>query len=113
MEMTTKLGTQNIKEALEFVFALAQGFEKAYSDDKKIDWLDAQYLVNSLYKMPNAIAGADQILPELKDLDEAEREDLLAFAKTEFDLTDDDLEAKIEQGLQLAVQIYAFYEKVS
>jgi hypothetical protein len=60
------------------------------------------------------LAGLDvaKLKAQFKDLDGAEKEELLAHAKQKFDLENDALEAKIESGLDLALEAVQMIGKI-
>jgi len=53
-----------------------------------------------------------KLLAELKDLDDAEKAQLLTSFKAKFDLTNDEVEAKVEGALGLAVKTEALVEEI-
>lgn len=92
------------KEMTAFVLHLGQAFQEAMKDGK-ISIIDAFKFLPALRGLKGAIEGADKIPAELKDLSEAERTELSEYIRTEFDLVDDELEAKIEMALDLALDL--------
>ena len=99
-----KLGIEEVKLALglgisvgELVESLADG----------IGLSDIGKLVSVVKHAPSAISSikSGKIIPELKDLDEAEKTELKDYLKEEFDLSDDNLEAKIEAGLFVVIDL--------
>lgn len=55
---------------------------------------------------------AAKLKAEYADLDEAEKAQLKLAIKEKFNIEDDKLEAKIEEGLDLVIEGYAFIMKV-
>jgi len=101
------MGLENIKKVLAFSFSLAKAIDLARADGK-IDYTDVQYLLAPAMKVVDAVAGAKQALAEIKDLSVEERAQLDAYIKAEFDISDDELEVKIEKGLALALHVAEF-----
>jgi hypothetical protein len=56
--------------------------------------------------------SASELKAEFADLDAAEKAELMQFAKDNFDIAEDAVEAKIKAGLDLAVEGEAFVEKL-
>jgi len=99
-----KLGIDNIKTGLKAVFAVAEAFENIMDDDK-VSISDIRHIVPLIPKVVGAFGVIDEMGDEYKDLDEAELDELHIWIKEEFDLEDDAVEAKIEEGLALAVRL--------
>lgn len=101
-------GTGELKEMMLFLFSLAGAIDKAQADGK-IDAADFMLLADPLMKAIPAFSGAGQLAGEWKDLDDAEQEDLRSFVKANFDIADDDLEAKVELALDVALRLGRFF----
>lgn len=99
--------TQQIKDVLAFPLGLHMAYDKAQADGK-LDVADIAFLVDPLVKLPAAVTGAGLALEQLKDLDESERKDVLDWAKASYDISDDVLEAKVESGLALVLELAKF-----
>jgi hypothetical protein len=97
-------GIKETKEALIFVLELGKALEKGLSDGK-LDLADALAFLPAMTKAPGAFSDSAKIPAELKDLSEAERVELTTYLKDEFDLSDDNLESKIELGLEVALHL--------
>lgn len=96
-----------IKAVLEFPLSLHMAYDKAKADGQ-LDVSDLGYLLDPLGKLPGSITGAKEALTQVKDLDAAERDDVLAWAKASYDIADDELEQKVEAGLELALSVAKF-----
>ena len=59
--------------------------------------------------LPAALSGIADVPAELADLDAAEARELHQFVVDEFDLDDNDVEAAIEQGVKVVIEIYRTY----
>ena len=98
------VGIKELKELVKFGLKLGEALGKAL-EDGKINLVDALKFLPVLKDLKIALEGASEIPAELKDLDEAELQELKVFIKDEFNLPDDALEAKIEMGLEVAVSL--------
>lgn len=101
-----KLGIEDVKPLLAVAIQAGNVADKM----GHVDGLPAKVgtlvvLVPDLMALPGV--HFDKVLPELKDLDEAEKTELLAFVKEKFDIVDDKLEAVIEGGLGLLIKAQA------
>ena len=95
---------EKLKVALKFAIGLTEGVIEAL-DDKKLTWLEIVGLSPKLIDLPGLIRDHEELWLELEDLAEAEREELLQYAKDEFDLNDDQLEGVIESALEVVTAI--------
>lgn len=100
-----KLGIESLKSVLKLGLALGNGIGKAM-EDGKVDLTDIVYLMGALQAAPAAFLAVDKVQAEAKDLDASEMAELVAYAKAEFDLADDELEKKIEKSLEAGLVIY-------
>ena len=99
-------GIQETKDVLAFVFSLGKATASAL-EDGAIGWSDAMDFIEPLKKLGPAIDNIEDVLVELQDLDDAEFEELVQFAKDEFGLEDlaDDTEAMVEEAINAGVEI--------
>lgn len=97
-------GIKETKELVAFSMALVKTAVDV-SADGKVGLSDLVTLVGALKDAPDALVGIDMIPAELSDLDAAEVDELAEFIKEKFDLTDDELEAKIEIAFDVAAVI--------
>ena len=99
-----KLGTQELKDVLGLGLALGELVE-ALADGVGIS--DIAKLVGVVKKAPAAVAAlkSGKVLPELKDLDDAEKAELKAYAASEFNLANDKVEAAVEAGLGVVLDL--------
>ena len=97
-----KHGIKETKEALDLVFSIANGIGRSL-EDGKFSYSDLVYFFAAMQAAPSAMDGADKIAAELKDLDRAEIEELRRFAIAKFDIPQDEVEARIEKGLNTAI----------
>jgi len=99
--------TDSLKKLLKFPLGFHMAYEKSKADGT-VGLDDLAHFVPALIDLPSAISNAGTALEELKDLDEVERRDVLDWAKAEYDLADDVLEARVEAGLGLVLELARF-----
>lgn len=102
--MDEKQGIEQVKKVLDVVTEAGNVAEKVMKEEGS-----AVAKLTHLIKMSDELIqltslDAAKLKKEIKDLDAAEKEALLAHVKAKFDLADDALEAKIESGLGLAMK---------
>lgn len=97
-----KLGTQDLEEAIDFAFNLADAVESSL-EDGKISLTDAPKFLKTFMSSAKAIEGINNIPAEIGDLDEEELERIVAKVKERFDIDDDTLEVYIEDAFEHAV----------
>lgn len=93
------------KEALSVLLNTAEKFTAAYADDQKISVGEGFGLALQATKLISIFKDLPEIKAELKDLDAAGLVDLTAQFKAEFDIANDELEAKIEDGVTVLSQL--------
>lgn len=101
------LGIENLKKAVKFAIDLGEQFAESAKDG--FTWKDSFSFIDELLQVPGLLSRSKDIVAELKDLSEVEKEELVAWAKDELDLEDDALEAKVEGALEFALQFLKFY----
>jgi len=104
--MTAKIGIEETKDVMGFLCAFGNATGKSLDNNGRIDMGDIGTMLIPLGKLPEAISGANEVAAELKDLDAAERAELVAYCKEHFDIPDDEMEGKIERGLSLGVHLF-------
>lgn len=89
-------------EVLDAIVGLGSGVGKAL-EDGKINFSDASFFFGPLLSLPKAISGISnfELLPE--DMEEAKD-----YISQRFDIPQDDVEQKIEDGLDLLRKIYQY-----
>lgn len=86
---------KNAYEALSFGLSMHMAFGLARADGK-YDVTDVQFLIMPMTKAPAAISDIKVSLDELKSASDADRAEVMAKLKAEYDIPDDQLEAKVE-----------------
>lgn len=98
------VGTKETKEVVAFILAMTEVvFETA--SDGRIGLGDAFKFIGVLRKASPAIKDISKVQAELKDLSDAEREDLAAYIQAEFDIPNSMIETYIEQSLIAALSL--------
>lgn len=103
------LGIQEVKDVVRMGLCIGELVD-ALSDGIGLSDLGALLRAAKSVKPAIDALRSGQLLPELKDLSDAEREELKAFIADEFDLSNDALEAAIEKGLQIAIDLSKLIE---
>lgn len=93
-----KFGTEAIKKGLALAFAIGKQTEVAY-EDKKFTLGDIPGYLDELMQLPGVIQAGPEILDEALDISAEERTELDAWAKQNFDIANDDVEEKVDAGL--------------
>ena len=102
---------QNAKEVLSALLSGHQAVTMALADGK-VGLEDLALLVGPLMKLPLAIQDASLAIGEITNATEAERAQVLSDLKAEYDLSNDELEAKVEAGVELLMALGKFYGTV-
>jgi len=104
------LGIKETKELIKFASDLGEGIGKSLEDNK---WTigDIYNFVPAAQSAFAGIGGVDQVLEELKDLDEAEKEELKDYVVEEFDIPQDEAEEYVEKAISIALDIWFFVKK--
>lgn len=104
-------GIKETTEAIVFFCRLTNSLEGAL-EDGKIGFTDITELYGPLQSAPDAFTGIGEMLKELKDLDETEKQTLVDTVAKELDLTFDAVEEIIEDIVESAFDFYMNYKKV-
>jgi hypothetical protein len=105
------MGIENIKNLVIFGSRMHSCIRLAYQD-RKIDGADLIYLIPALQTLAAAVQGIDVLIPEFKDLDSGEVEQLIALIKQEDPALTSDVVAmeRIAVCLKLGVAILETYK---
>jgi len=98
------IGIKETKELSKFVIRLVEALDKSMADSK-IDFLDASYFISAMMSSAEAFNGINEIPSEIGDLDEFEIQDLYAYAKSELQLHNENLEEIIEASLEIGLKV--------
>ena len=102
--MSKKYGIEKLKKVVRFGMNLHVGFIKAMKDGK-ITFTDIPHIIDPMKSLIPAIGAAPESLKEVLDLDEAEKKELFEWARTTYDIPNDDLEVKIESCFKVIIEI--------
>ncbi len=100
-------GIKETKDLLKLIVSFGNSVDKAL-EDNKISIADLPLFMNVFIDMPEAFDGFDKIKSEIKDMTPEELNELSIYVAQEFDIESDRTEGIIENGLDLAVRIFAF-----
>ena len=102
-------GIEETKDVVIFLASLANAIKKSL-DDGEVTWTDAMNFVGLVTKVFPAITGIGQVPIELDDLEDDEKEILIALVKDELDFSDN-VEEIIEECFLIADDIRNLIEK--
>lgn len=94
------MGTKETIEAIDFLFDIADAVLASTRDDGKITIGDAPKFLKLAIGAPKGIGGIQDVPKELTDLDGTEMAEITAHIADRFDISDDGLEAAIEDILK-------------
>jgi len=105
--MENKYGIKETKEMLQFIFAIVKIVVEAKRNDGVIGPSDLALLINLFPHIGPAFDGIQEIVNELKDLDEAEIKELITFSAAHLGsaFTGGNLEDIINKSLTAAIAI--------
>jgi hypothetical protein len=111
VNMAEKVGIEDTKELLDFIFSLAEAVKKSAADGK-FSWSDGLNFIEPLKKIGPAIDNIEDVIPEVMDLDASEWNELVDYCQNKFDFiteSDDgeevDIETKIEDALNAGIEL--------
>ena len=103
------LGTENIKELLDYGFSLVTRITEIRAADSaggsKITWAEVLGSIGLITKIPRIIGSADDAYAEWLDLDDEEIVEIRDHFAYKFDLANDKMEAIFEEvwGIILSI----------
>lgn len=106
------LGTEEVKQVLALGVRAAELID-ALSDGVGLSDLGALLRAAKAVKPAVEAIKSGRLVPAIKDLDEVEKADLKAWAVAELNLKDDELEAKIEKAIAVAVDLTDLVKAIS
>jgi len=107
MEKMSADGMKHLKAFLAFPISLGMTYDKAMADGS-VGLTDLPLLIEPSMKLMGVIESTPHVLSSVKDLNDEDRAELVAWAKSEFDIADDTAEKKIEDCLKLVLDISAY-----
>ena len=97
------LGIDNVKIVLTILLTFLTDILEVFRSG---NWLRLGQTLIGLLQYGNIVMIAQQALEEFKDLDQAETQELSDHFAAEFDLPNDEVEAKIEQAVAVIPEVY-------
>lgn len=92
---------ENLKKVVKLGLNLGEFVEGVL----KPDVTDLAKAIELVKEGMEAVGSIGQVIPEFLDLDSAEKDELKAMVVAEFDLADDKVEAAIEMGLKVVIDL--------
>lgn len=102
MSEENKQGVENTIILMDAVIGIGMDVAEVL-EDKKVSWIEGVGLANNIPNVMRAINAAKELPAELRDLDDAERDQIVAHFAAEFDLPSEELEEKLERVFAVAV----------
>lgn len=90
---------ENVKKAFEVILKVGTKAVTAVQDDGKIDWKEGIGIGVSALGLIPVFKSLPEIKEELKNIDGRKIQVLVDLFKEQFDLPNDELEARVENGL--------------
>lgn len=94
------------KEMLDFVLEMAEVSEKVFVDGK-FEMSKLALFMGPLMMIQPALDNVADVEKELRDMDDEERAELVAYIQEKVDLEDDKAEMILERALEMVVAGYA------
>ena len=107
-----KLGIEEVKAVVNCGLSVGELVD-ALADGVGLGDIGALVRAGKSVKPAIDAVKSGKIIPEIKDLDESEKAELKMWAGEEFDISNDDLEAKIEQGFNFGVDLLELVKGVA
>lgn len=104
MESEKKYGIDSLKRVVDFGASTHEAADLAKADGE-IDISDIGYAVEPGMALVKLIAVIGQVPKQFADLDEAEKAELIQYAKDEYDVSDDKVEALVERCFRVAIEL--------
>lgn len=101
------LGTQKLKDALKFI----DDFTMQIAATKKFRFTSIFNFIDDLLALGGVITSWKDIIAEWKDLDTAEKSEIIQYVKDEFDIPDDEVEAFIEDSFSWLLSTISLVER--
>ena len=102
VNMAEKVGIEDTKELLDFIFSLAEAVKKSAADGK-FSWSDGLNFIDPLKKLAPAIDNIDQVGAEILDLDGDEFSELVTYVEEKWNLQDEEDGATIDEKVEDAI----------
>lgn len=103
-------GIRNLKELLAFVLTAGEESHEAAKNGIGLD--DAGRFFTIARTVPAAYEGIGDVPEEIMDLDEAEYKEICEYVKSEFDISEDDVEEIVELAFNNVIGMVRLYGKI-
>lgn len=97
-------------ELLEFVFKLSDGV-KLSLEDGKWSWVDSTNFIPALIAVFPAIGGIERVDDELFNMTPEQKDELVEWFKSRYDVDNEFAEAAVENGLAVALDLLLYIKK--
>lgn len=104
-------GIKETKEMVDAIISLVVAVDKSLVDGK-FGYEDIPLLMEPALKLSEAFAGSGEIKHEIKDIDEAEKAELVLFIEEKLQLRSENTEEVIELALNVGSMIHKLYGMV-
>jgi hypothetical protein len=112
MEPTKQVGIDELKKVVAVLASAANVADQMVNEKGGVVARLTHLMGLSTSLIGLAGCSATELKAEFADLDAGEKADLVQYAKDQFAIAEHDVEAKIEAGLDLAIEGEAFIVKV-
>lgn len=102
-------GIENLKKMVKFACDFTKEVATAMSDGK-FQWSEAFGFIDEIMQIPGVVKSWPEVKQEIGELSLEERQALYDYLVTEFDIPNDEVEAKIEASLQWVLNTIALIE---
>jgi len=103
------IGIENIKKAVSLVLTVGEDVAKGLADNDKLDL--SEYIgigIDLVGGVPGVVKNFKDIKAEFSDLTAEEKNELIEFVKADFDIPQEEIEAKIEKAIDLINAVAEF-----
>jgi hypothetical protein len=103
------IGIENIKKAVSLVLTVGEDVAKGLADNGKLDL--SEYIgigIDLVGGVPGVVKNFKDIKAEFADLTAEEKNELIEFVKADFDIPQEEIEAKIEKAIDLINAVAEF-----
>ncbi len=102
--MSEEAGVANVIIVMDAAIAIGVDIADAL-EDGKFGWADTVGLAKNIPDVIGAAKAAKELPDELRDLDEAEKQEILDHFSDRFDLPNDELEEQLERVFKVGVNL--------
>ena len=104
------MGIENFKKVCDFVYLVAKKAEKVTGEaspgGKKIQLVELPEFIPVIVAVPGLIGALPEFIPELKDMDQAEKNEYIQHVKDAYDFDNDKAEALVEKVVEIGVNLW-------